>query len=198
MVVVATHGHADHVGGLPTLAACGGEVSLPVRIRDYVEGEQPRSPGPRMVAKIAPVLSEQPRDLRSLTEVLRSQRHIGYDSRATRFEDPPDHWLTDGDEVPGAPDWLVLHTPGHTDDSTSLWNPRARVLLSGDAVLSIRGRAWFTPELVDPSIAVETEERLRPLDVGHLLPGHGRPVIGASVMDHALSPGDRRRRLRSG
>ncbi len=192
--MAATHGHSDHVGGLPTLAAGGAEVCLPVRIRDYIDGEAPRSPGPRAVARIAPVLSEQPRSLGSLIEVLGSSRRIGYDSRSTRFADPPDHWIQDGDVVPGAPDWQVLHSPGHTDDSTSLWNPRTRVLLSGDAVLSVGGRGWFTPELVDPSLALETEHRLRPLDVGYLLPGHGRPVIGERVMEHALSSTDRPRR----
>jgi glyoxylase-like metal-dependent hydrolase (beta-lactamase superfamily II) len=90
----------------------------------------------------------------------------------------------------------VLHTPGHTDDSTSLWNPRTGVLLSGDAVLSVGGRAWFTPELVDRALATASEERLRPLPVRYLLPGHGRPVVGGRVMDHALGPAERPPRAR--
>jgi glyoxylase-like metal-dependent hydrolase (beta-lactamase superfamily II) len=102
-----------------------------------------------------------------------------------------DHWLADGDEVPGAPAWQVVQVPGHTDDSTALWNPVTGVLLSGDAVLTRQGRAWFTPELCDVEAAARTEERLRVLPVGHLLPGHGRPVVGAGLMGRALGPDER-------
>jgi glyoxylase-like metal-dependent hydrolase (beta-lactamase superfamily II) len=196
VVVVATHGHADHVGGLTVPAAATAELSLPVRIRDYLHGETPRSPGLREVARIRPALSDQPRCLRSLLEVVRTGRHVGYDGSGARFPVRPAHWLTDGEPLAGASEWQVLHTPGHTDDSTSLWNPRTGVLLSGDSVLSSGGLAWFTPELVDRSLAAATEERLRPLPVTHLLPGHGRPVVGARVMDHALGPADRPPRAR--
>jgi glyoxylase-like metal-dependent hydrolase (beta-lactamase superfamily II) len=78
--------------------------------------------------------------------------------------------------LPGAPEWQILATPGHTDDSVSLWNPAARTLLSGDAVLTARGRVWHTPETVDPAAAQRTRERLEKLPVAHLLPGHGRAV----------------------
>lgn len=195
-VVAATHGHADHVGGIPTLRRHDAEVALPIRICSYLEGERPRSPGPRAMARIAPVLADQPRSLRSLLEVARCSRHIGYDSRGARFPDLPEHWLADGDPVPGAPDWQVIQTPGHTDDSTSLWNPRSAVLLSGDAVIAVGGRAWFTPELVDEAAAAATEQRLSALPATYLLPGHGRPVVGTRVMDHAVGPGERPRRFR--
>lgn len=59
-VVVATHGHADHVGGLLELGGCIDQVALPVRIRDYLDGEAPRSPSLGQVASIAPVLRDQP------------------------------------------------------------------------------------------------------------------------------------------
>lgn len=193
-VVVATHGHSDHVGGLPLLGQVGAEVSLPVRIRDYLDGEPPRSPGLRDVARIRPVFSDQPRCLRSWLELARTSRQVGYDARGAHFPEPPAHWLAHGEALIGAPDWQVLHTPGHTDDSTSLWNERSGVLVSGDAVLSVGGRAWFTPELVDPALAAATEERLGPLSVSYLLPGHGRPVVGGDVMRHALGPADHPRR----
>ena len=95
-------------------------------------------------------------------------------------------YLVEGECVPGASDWLVLATPGHSPDSVSLWNESTRTLLSGDAVLSVGPRAWFNPETVEPHRQEETEEFLRSLRVDVLLPGHGRPVVGRDVLSCAL------------
>ena len=54
--------------------------------------------------------------------------------------------------------------------------------LSGDAVLTARGKAWHTPEIVDASSAAATRKRLEGLPVAHLLPGHGRPVHADETM----------------
>ena len=190
-VVVATHGHVDHVGGLPDLHAYGAAVCLPSRVRDYLGGEIPRGPGLREIAEVRSILREQPPDLGSVLEIARTGRHTGVGGGTARFPNGADHWLKDGDEVPGAPAWQVIQVPGHTDDSMALWNQGTGVLLSGDAVLSRQGRAWFTPEVCDPESAALTEERLRMLPVGYLLPGHGRVVVGAGLMGRALAPRER-------
>lgn len=189
-VVVATHGHADHVGGIPSLVARGGvRLALPGRMRGYVAGERPRTPGPRAAARIRPVLSEQPRCLRVVPEIVRSSFTIGVHPRGCRLPVDCDHWLADGDEIPGAPQWRVAAATGHTDDSMVFVRGRDEVMLSGDAVLTRAGRGWFTPELVDAADGAATEDALRKVPVRYLLPGHGRPVVGRDVMAAAASPG---------
>lgn len=199
--VVATHGHADHVGGLLGLrAAHTTPVLLPHAIDQMRSGTMPlRPPGIRAVSHILPVLASQPRDLAATKEVAGTMKEIGWDGKGVRLPFEPDSWLRDGDHLPGLPAWQVLTTPGHSDDSTCLYHEPTRTLISGDTVLSVQGRGWFNPEYVDGRLSVSTEARLRPFAVEHLLPGHGLVVQGPHVMDDALSfadaaPGDSRLR----
>lgn len=186
---VATHGHADHVGGLPDLRArARTAVYLPAAIDEMRAGTRPiRAPGPKALAQILPVMASQPTDLAATLEVGRTMKSIGWDRKGVRLPFEPESWIGDGDHLPGLPAWQVLNTPGHSDDSTCLYHAATRTLISGDAVLSVEGSAWFNPEYVDGRLSVETESRLRPLDVEHLLPGHGLVVEGPSLMGHALS-----------
>jgi len=185
---VATHGHADHVGGLPTLRdAHGTAVHLPQAIAEMRDGTRAlRPPGPRAVAEILPVMASQPRDLVATKEIAGTMKVISWDGKGVRLPFEPDSWLADGDHLPGLPDWQILTTPGHSDDSTCLYHEPTRTLLSGDAVLSVEGKGWFNPEYVDGRLSVQTEARLRKLDVEHLLPGHGLVVQGPDVLGAAL------------
>jgi len=199
--VVATHGHADHVGGMSGLAQAGapaGSLALPGKIRDYLAGETPRSPGPREVAHILPVMGDQPFSFEALRELSATTKVDGYDARSgARFAFTPEHWLGEGDGIPGAPDWMVLHTPGHSDDSISFACRTKPILISGDAVLAVGRRAWFNPEYVDRVLSQSTENRLRSLHVELLLPGHGRPVASHTLWDEALAHTDRPRGQRA-
>ena len=199
-LVAATHLHADHVGGLPALEAHrhrATTVVLPERARAYAEGETPRTPGPREVARILPVLRSQPFSFAALWEAARSPR-VGYG--VGRFALPADapHWIGEGEHPGGATEWVALVVPGHTDDSTAYYHAPTRTLVSGDAVLTVDGRAWFNPEYVDGAASAETEDRLRGLRVDVLLPGHGRPLVGhdllAGALGHDDRPASRRRR----
>ena len=189
---IATHGHADHVGGLPTLRdQHGTDVYLPIAIAEMRAGTRAlRPPGIKEVSQILPVMASQPRDLAASREVSGTAASIGWNGKEVRLPFEPDSWLSDGDHLPGLPDWQVLNTPGHSDDSTCLFHAPSRTLLSGDAVLSANGRAWFNPEFVDPELSAISETRLRALDVEYLLPGHGLVVTGSRVMTEARTHSD--------
>ncbi len=183
--VVATHGHSDHIAGAPRLAAEHGVVlHLPEVTLSYLDGtRQPRTPALSKVAQIWPTLVSQPLDLTGLCGFADGPRIAGYGGGKGMVGDAlggatP---LVDGQPLPGAAGWEVLHVPGHTDDSTAFWHADSRTLISGDAVLSADGQAWFTPETVDDAAAARTKQHLRALPVEHLLPGHGLPVHRADV-----------------
>jgi glyoxylase-like metal-dependent hydrolase (beta-lactamase superfamily II) len=183
--VVATHGHSDHVAGAAELAARHrAPIWLPAATLTYLDGAKPRTPTPGRAARIWPTLIDQPFDRVGAAGLLSGARVAGYGTPAgMRWTGPrPDGGLADGQQVPGAPEWTVVNAGGHTDDSIALWNPVTATLLSGDAVLTVRGKAWHTPEIVDNGIAAATRDRLEKLPVAHLLPGHGRPVHAAETV----------------
>ncbi|MEZ5139121.1 MAG: hypothetical protein R2711_10270 [Acidimicrobiales bacterium] len=72
-------------------------------------------------------MATQPLDLAATLEIKDTMAVIGWDAKGVRLPFEPDGWLRDGDHLPGRPDWLVLSTPGHSDDSTCLLHaPRGR------------------------------------------------------------------------
>lgn len=189
--VVATHGHSDHVAGAAQLAArYPAPIWLPALTMTYLDGTKPRTPTLGRAASIWPTLIDQPLDRVGFAGFVGGARLAGYGTPAgMRWTGAsPRGGLADGQPLPGAPEWTVIDAGGHTDDSIALWNPATRTRLSGDAVLSVRGKAWHTPEIVDAASAAATRKRLEELPVAHLLPGHGRPVHAAET----VWPGQRR------
>ncbi|HEY9788279.1 MAG TPA: MBL fold metallo-hydrolase [Candidatus Obscuribacterales bacterium] len=80
--------------------------------------------------------------------------------------------LVDGDTVGSL---KVIHTPGHTPGSISLWSQQARGIFCGDNVLSSfnvlhLGMPWFT---LDGKTLRQSLKRYAELPAQLLLPGHG-------------------------
>ena len=171
----------------------------------YLDGARPRTPTPARAARIWPTFIDQPLDRVGVAGLLSGARVAGYGTPAgMRWTGPaPGGGLADGQPLPGAPDWTVINASGHTDDSIALWNPTTRTLLSGDAVLTVRGKAWHTPEIVDALSAAATRQRLEQLPVAHLLPGHGdrfmltKPSGPNSAAERGLGNARRCRRPRA-
>jgi glyoxylase-like metal-dependent hydrolase (beta-lactamase superfamily II) len=99
-------------------------------------------------------------------------------------------------DVPGLPDWQCIPTPGHTPGHVSFFHPVDRILISGDAVLSVQLNSFWgvlrwglrrsTPHLAGPprystwrwQVAKRSIETLAQLEPRVLACGHGPVMTG--------------------
>jgi cyclase len=73
----------------------------------------------------------------------------------------------------------LLHTPGHTPGQVAVYVPEERVVFTGDTVFS-ECQTWLMTS--DVPQWLEALERIRSLDVDHVVPGHG-PVTTRKYLD---------------
>lgn len=96
-----------------------------------------------------------------------------------------------GAGVPGLPDWERIPTPGHTPGHVSYFRASDRVLITGDALLTVNGsslwgllplpgkRAISGPPRISTwnwAAATQSVARLARLEPRVLAPGHGTPM----------------------
>ena len=100
----------------------------------------------------------------------------------------PDIILKDGDIVDvNGMECQVIHTPGHTPGSICLYEPKGKILFSGDTLFADGVGRTDTPG-GDPDVLAESLRKLAKLDVDKILPGHGEPVLkdGNKVIEDIL------------
>jgi glyoxylase-like metal-dependent hydrolase (beta-lactamase superfamily II) len=73
----------------------------------------------------------------------------------------------------------LLHTPGHTPGQLAVHVPEERVVFTGDTIFN-EVQTWLMTSNVDEWI--EALDRIKALDVDHLVPGHG-PVTTIDYVD---------------
>jgi hydroxyacylglutathione hydrolase len=153
--VLLTHTHWDHVMGLPDLMTCYPDLPILVHPLDaYLLGPKGGGISLRFMRLLDPARAD------SCAEILQRL------PAASGF-------LNDGDILEGC-ELKVLHTPGHTAGSISLYQSTERILFSGDTLFAgAIGRTDLPgslPEAIIPSIV----NKLLCLDARtKVLPGHG-------------------------
>lgn len=157
--IIITHHHADHMCSLAELKKLtGARVIAHPADALYIDGTQPQ-PGPSRPAWLSKALSPCP----------------GLWGCAPVKVDMP---VTNNDELPILGGIKILHTPGHTPGSISLYLTQEKVLIVGDLLanrfgLSLPSR-MFTVNLAQE---IESINRITGLDFEVVCFGHGPPLI---------------------
>ncbi|MEH6942305.1 MBL fold metallo-hydrolase [Bacillus sp. JJ722] len=103
-----------------------------------------------------------------------------------------DYHLEEGLEIPGLPEWRVLHTFGHAQGHISLLHPKEGILIGGDILLpNISPNPIIEPPLYSggnrqkPQILLnETLHKLLELPIERVLPGHGKDITNPKNLIH--------------
>jgi glyoxylase-like metal-dependent hydrolase (beta-lactamase superfamily II) len=156
--IIITHHHADHMGSLAELKKLSGaRVIAHSADAPYIDETQPQ-PGPSRPAWLGKALSPFP----------------GLWSCAPAKVDMP---VNDNDELPVLGGIKVLHTPGHTPGSISLYLKHEKALIVGDLLanrfgLSLPSR-MFTVDLAQEIASIN---KILSLDFDVVCFGHGPPL----------------------
>jgi len=96
-----------------------------------------------------------------------------FPDRETYFRDPNKGTIVFKGDVTlrvGGHTFHLLHTPGHTPGQIAVYVPEERVVLTGDTIFS-ECQTWLMTS--DVPKWLDALDRVRSLDVDHVLPGHG-------------------------
>lgn len=185
VAILLTHCHPDHAGAALALARRWGchvhmlPSELPIATGDFAAMVEQAGPLDRLL--ILPIMRAMGRQRREAAIAKSSLRGVA------RAFDP------DG-AVPALPDWRAIRTPGHTPGHVCFFRSEDRVLICGDALVTLRVNSlsgfalrrqglsappWYTTW--DRQLAERSIDTLAHLDPVVVAGGHGWPVAGPDV-----------------
>jgi len=175
--IILTHGHFDHVGAVTELV---NEWNVPVYAHSlelpFLTGETnyPEPDGSvegGLIAKMSPLFPN---------EAINLKNHV--------------HALPENGEIPHMPGWKWIHTPGHTPGHVSFFRDEDKLLIAGDAFVTVRQDElynvliqkqelngpprYFTTNWMDAWNSIKKLEALNP---SIAVTGHGSPMSGTEL-----------------
>lgn len=152
--IILTHFHPDHIGNAEQLRAkTGAKIAAHSVDAVYIEGKKQRpvpAGGMGLLFKVfSPVMNVQPFTVDTL--------------------------LKENDDIAGL---TVIHTPGHTPGSISLYDAKRKVLFTCDLLRYINGviegpSKRFSMDIVSARNSIQ---KLKTLEFDIMLGGHGTPL----------------------
>jgi glyoxylase-like metal-dependent hydrolase (beta-lactamase superfamily II) len=172
---VYSHGHIDHVFGIPVWAAESVARNWPAPVVIAHEAVPRRFDRYRLTAGYNQVINQRQFGIKRLTW-------------PTQYTYPDHTYATDLALEIGGVRLALRHELGETDDHTVTWLPAQRALCCGDLFI------WAAPNAGNPQKVqryplewAEALRRMAELQPHYLLPGHGLPVVGADRVQAALT-----------
>ncbi|MBU1171597.1 MAG: MBL fold metallo-hydrolase [Proteobacteria bacterium] len=158
-LVVASHAHPDHAGGSPEISRKYGlKLAAPRAINKWYKG-----PWGFIQHKIDTLLG-----FHVARATGKPFENIFYPRKV--FYDYP---LDDSALLPGFEDWIVFHSPGHTNHDIVLYNENARLLYAADVILCVNGKMLLPFPVPLEDKMTTSLDRISDLKVETLLLAHG-------------------------
>jgi len=158
-LIILTHNHLDHVGGLPEFKKfTPAKVAAHKADTSDVENRLPYSRLALKLMHIPPLSILRPFVYAKPSDI--------------------DIWLEGGEVLKPLGGLKVIHTPGHTLGSISLFSPQEKLLMVGDAINNRHKDPRLPPKMVSTNLrqATDSVKGLVQLDFDILCFGHGRPL----------------------